>query len=624
MEKVGIKEKKVLLLNMPFTTITYPPIAVSLLKACLEKENLACDTRYFNLDFANMMDTETYESICNEQNGDLFFGERLFASEVYDDHVLCPDNEYIRFLRKRCPSSDFYIENYQLILPKIKDFLDQCMKIINWNDYYLVGFTTMFEQNMSSLALAKRIKLRHPEIKIIFGGANCEGEIGFALHRHFPFVDFVCSGEGDIVLPKIAKSLKEKQKSFTIPGLIHRNKNKSQMIEKESVLNLDDLPYPDYSDYFEQINNLFPEKQVCYEVSMETSRGCWWGERSQCNFCGLNGKMVKFRVKKAERVLDELDYFIEKYIKPHNLQQLSMVDNIIAKNYFADLLPKLSGRMSDTILFWETKSTLNKRQVKALADANVFLIQPGIESLSTSILKLMGKGTTSLHNVQLLKYCKEYGVYPSWNILTGFPGETVSYYKDMMALMSKLTHLQPPDQQGPFMLQRFSPYHADPEKFGLVKTHPVEGYRYIYPFPDKEIDIFAYYYKHDYLDGFKPPKFEMLIYQMIEHWRECHNNGDALYAYEQKDASLLIVDNRTDSCNSEIVLDKVQAAMYCYCESIKTLASINDYMRKKFSDYAIRRRDIFDFLDKMVSLDLMLFEDNKYLGLAILVPDTSC
>jgi ribosomal peptide maturation radical SAM protein 1 len=624
MEKAGIKEKKVLLLNMPFTTITYPPIAICLLKAGLEKEGLACDARFLNLDFANMLDNEVYESICSDQNGDLFFGERLFASEVYDDNALLPDSEYISFLKKRFPSSDFYIQNYTAILPKIKDFLDHCIKSIQWYDYYLVGFTTMFEQNMSSLALAKRIKSLHPGIKIIFGGANCEGEIGLALHRNFSFIDYVCSGEGDIVLPTIAKSLKKKQNNFTIPGLIYRDEAKSQMVNKELVPSLDDLPYPDYSDYFDQINTLFPEKKVCNEVSMETSRGCWWGERSQCNFCGLNGEMVKFRFKKVERVLDELDFIVEKYIKPHNLKQLSMVDNIIAKSYFADLLPKLNGRTNDAILFWETKSTMQKSQVKALADASVFLIQPGIESLNTSILKLMGKGTTALHNVQLLKYCKEYGVYPSWNILTGFPGETVKYYRDMMALMPKLTHLQPPDQQGPFMLQRFSPYHVNPEKFGLVKKHPVEGYRYIYPFSDKEIDLFAYYYRHDYMNGFCPPKYDLLVYKMIQHWRECHNNGDTLYAYEQKDSSLLLVDNRSDSRNSEIALDTSQAAIYLYCDSIRTLASINEYMRKKFSDCAIRARDICDFLDTMVSLDLMLYEDRKYLALAIPAPAASC
>ena len=45
-------------------------------------------------------------------------------------------------------------------------------------------------------------------------------------------------------------------------------------------------------------------------------------------------------------------------------------------------------------------------------------IQPGIESLSDHVLKLMRKGTTALQNIQLLKWCREYGVQPEWNLLS--------------------------------------------------------------------------------------------------------------------------------------------------------------------------------------------------------------
>ena len=37
--------------------------------------------------------------------------------------------------------------------------------------------------------------------------------------------------------------------------------------------------------------------------SSETARGCWWGERQHCTFCGLNGATMAFRSKTPERVL---------------------------------------------------------------------------------------------------------------------------------------------------------------------------------------------------------------------------------------------------------------------------------------------------------------------------------
>ena len=55
--------------------------------------------------------------------------------------------------------------------------------------------------------------------------------------------------------------------------------------------------------------------------------------------------------------------------------------------------------------------------------AGVHRIQPGIESLSNNVLKLMRKGTTGIRNIQLLKWCKQYKIAVDWNILYGFPGK---------------------------------------------------------------------------------------------------------------------------------------------------------------------------------------------------------
>jgi len=56
--------------------------------------------------------------------------------------------------------------------------------------------------------------------------------------------------------------------------------------------------------------------------------------------------------------------------------------------------------------FYEVKANLTRVQVSALRAAGVTRIQPGIESLSDHVLKLIGKGTCGLRNVQLLKWCR--------------------------------------------------------------------------------------------------------------------------------------------------------------------------------------------------------------------------
>ena len=105
------------------------------------------------------------------------------------------------------------------------------------------------------------------------------------------------------------------------------------------------------------------------------------------------------------------------------------MDNILDLKYFKTLLPELARQGARVSLFYETKSNLKKDQVRLLRDAGVTMIQPGIESFSDEVLKLMKKGVSGLQNIQLLKWCKEIGVEPLWNFLLGFPGESPDEYQ---------------------------------------------------------------------------------------------------------------------------------------------------------------------------------------------------
>jgi magnesium-protoporphyrin IX monomethyl ester (oxidative) cyclase len=52
------------------------------------------------------------------------------------------------------------------------------------------------------LALLRIIKEKNPDIITLLGGANCEASMGQAAKRNFPWIDFVVSGEADLLFPK--------------------------------------------------------------------------------------------------------------------------------------------------------------------------------------------------------------------------------------------------------------------------------------------------------------------------------------------------------------------------------------------------------------------------------------
>src|SRR5262249_17493981 len=132
-----------------------------------------------------------------------------------------------------------------------------------------------------------------------------------------------------------------------------------------------------------------------------------------------------------------------------------------------------------------------------LRTAGVCNIQPGIESLDDSVLRIMRKGVTAIENVQLLKWCAEIGLRPSWNLLWGFPGEPQQAFDDMIALIPKLAHLQPPVGMGTIRLDRFSPNFEQAAELGFRNVQPVSAYRSIYRLPDAELARLAYYFGFD-------------------------------------------------------------------------------------------------------------------------------
>ncbi|MFZ0228010.1 MAG: RiPP maturation radical SAM C-methyltransferase, partial [Mycobacterium sp.] len=208
-------------------------------------------------------------------------------------------------------------------------------------------------------------------------------------------------------------------------------------------------------------------------VTFETSRGCWWGAKHHCTFCGLNGLSMTYRSKESQRAFDELMTLSQRYPD----RPISIVDNILDTSYFRTFLPQLRDSSASLSLFYEIKANVSKDQLRVLRDAGVTVVQPGIESLSTHVLRLMRKGVTMLQNIQTLKWCKELGMDVEWNVLWGYPGETASDYEQCAAIVPLLTHLQPPGGKAPIRLDRFSPYFEQALNFGISNVRPAFGLR---------------------------------------------------------------------------------------------------------------------------------------------------
>src|SRR5262245_27404616 len=206
----------VLLVSMPFGSAFAPSLGLSLLKAGLVNRDISCRVRYFSIQFAELTGQAFYQGIAEdgrprtrELAGEWIFSGSLFDwgekdAQDYVDQILF--NRGAWTLRSEvAPVSRALAKRILAARNQVGPFLDACLDEVLRDQPRIVGFTSIFQQHVASLALARRLKENRPDIYIVIGGANCEGVMGAETVRQFPFVDAVVSGEGDHVFPELVR-----------------------------------------------------------------------------------------------------------------------------------------------------------------------------------------------------------------------------------------------------------------------------------------------------------------------------------------------------------------------------------------------------------------------------------
>jgi len=602
---------KVLLISMPFGALEWPALGIGLLQAGLAERGVPCDGRYLTFDFADFIGVDEYQWVCHEAAYAAFAGDWVFAAALHGPDPE-QDNRYVEeVLGLRWSMSKTEIGRILRARAYSEHFMDHCLRSIPWDDYDIVGFTSTFQQNIASLALARRLKERYPDVSVVFGGANWDGTMGLAQHKRFPFVDYACSGEADRSFPLLVEAIRNPARPVaSVPGIVYRRDDGTSACTPPAppIRDLDALPVPDFFPYFEDLARSPSGTDLTPVMLLETARGCWWGAKHHCTFCGLNGSSMAFRSKTADRVMDE----IHELYSRHGIGTYSVVDNILDMRFFSELLPRLANDPAPMRFSWEIKANLTREQVRQLAAAHIDTVQPGIESLSSPVLDLMDKGTTMLRNVQLLKWCKQYGVTPAWNLLFGFPGERPEHYRKQLDVIERVRFLDPPSGWGPVRLDRFSPYFDNPEAYGITGIRPMAPYRFLYRLPDEDLMQIASYFDFDYADGRDPWAYAGPVVDAVLQWMRSERRG-GIWLIRGPSGEVTIVDDRPGSPRRRAILHDWKASAYLGCDAARKPAALlrQDALR------GTSLEELVGFLDRCVSAGLMISDDGAYLSLAV-------
>jgi len=452
---------KVALVNMPLASIDYPSLALGIIKAVCNAKGHTSRVYNFNLLYAEVIGSSAYSEL-TDGNADPL-GEQVFAQLLYPDRI--QDMVFMNYISKSTS-----VEKFMSAVEDAEKFIESCAEMILLGDPEVVGFTTTFFQKAASLALARVLKKRKPDLIIALGGAACESPMGETLLEIFDFIDVVFHGEAEESLLEFLDLLKlgNHNSLEAGTGFSVRTSSGSLEIQRKAApaAQLSKIPLPDYHDFVEEHRLLHSRKMaseiVDWQLPFEISRGCWWGEKNHCTFCGLNALHMKYRQKDIGRVESQLRELRSVYGE----RTVIFADNIAPVKIASDLATML-GSISGFQYFFEVKSNLREKELKAFARNRILHIQPGIERLNTSVLKSMRKGTSAAMNLLILRRCAELGIEVLWNYLLGFPDEEPNSLQSELRLLEKIHNLPPPHGAHRVRFDRYSPLFDDADCLGV-------------------------------------------------------------------------------------------------------------------------------------------------------------
>ena len=602
-------QKPVALVSMPTLSGRFPSFQLGLLKPFLEQNGFSAQPFSLFMYFGTHVGWHMNEVLAEVWPS--LIGEWIWTKAAFGDHER--DDEYFevfeRNFRTICHLAGCSIDDlHRLREDASPRFIDFCVESVDWSRFGLVGFSLVFQQLLASIAMARALKQRHPSLPIIFGGAALEDDIAEEVLRGCPQIDYIFCGDAEISLPEVVGSILAEKELNGVQGLMKREAG--AVVFNGRAPNLRDLsvtPVPEFDEYFyareeSGYSRYSPDGDVLLPI--ETARGCWWGVKHHCTFCGLNRAGMEFRAKPPGQVIDMLERLSRRYGR----LDFNAIDNIMAPEYAEQIFGKLAETKSDIRLHYEIRPHFKRGQLAKMRAGGLISVQPGIESLSTHVLKLMKKHSTGMRNLELMKWCTYYGINNLYNILVGFAGETPADYRLQCNVIGKIPHFQPPYAITRARADRGSPMFTDPDLHGVGTLRPSDCYRYIFPRGRFDLNKISYYFDHDG-PGMLPDDEYDEIFSMVSAWQDRWRNGcRPSLTYRKACSSIFIEDHRGSEARTLDYSDGA-AALYEFCLDAKTQNAIETEFRS--SDW------LPSALSEFRNRDLMVELDGQYLSLAL-------
>lgn len=597
---------RVLLVTMPLAEPLLPNLAIEQLAQIARSAGFPCDVMYGTLRLPREVSFELIHGSA---------GPALFAP-LYDRVVADYFEQVVLSIEPALPAERVAERALELSIAAdwASECIERCLADIGVGQFDAVGFSIGFDaQKLPSAVLAQKLKKREPRLIVIAGGTGCDGVMGPALLQAFSEFDCVIRGEADLIFADLLSRIEEGDTRSQSSDEIWRDHRSLRTKRAPLPLTLGSVPPPKYDDFLAQKEHCGRTERPL-TLMLETSRGCWWGAKHHCTFCGIKAVDDVYRALDATDAVSRILALQDTY----SPDLIYCTDSVLDHGYYATVLPKLAelreaGRFRSG-LFFELKSNVKKEYVALLAAAGVVRAQPGIENFSTHILKAVRKGVTGLRQAAVLKWCATYGIQLIYGLLIGTPEETVDDLRTNKRLCAALHHLPPPISVNRLGLHRFSPYFENQVQYGFKDVQPSKLQALLYGHVSSDL-LPRLCYEHDY----KLPAHETSVHSTaqedlqaaVQEWQEAYASGDSLTCARSDQGSVVVVCVKGGGPRAISTLTGLLSELIEAADAPITLAGLS----KKIS---ASTSSILAGIADLTAAGLMVAEGDEFLSLPII------
>ncbi len=304
---------------------------------------------------------------------------------------------------------------------KIEELLEEI------EEPYIIGFSNYMWSVQYNLDLASAIKKKWPECIIVFGGIQVTDDTEYL--NKYPFIDLLIHGEGEEVFYDILMALSEGKEIENVFNISCRKNGVPIQTKKRDVCSLEGYPSPYIMGLFDYIVNDPKNKNIRFDATIETNRGCPYG----CIYCCWSRNKSGIRQFSIERIKGDL-----KWMATHGISYCVCCDSnfgILERDEFiAEYVVELKKEYGYPEKF-ETTAAKNKDDLifkinSKLEEASLNRgISLAVQSMSPEVLEIIGRKNMSIKNFseQVEKYRKS-GMYTHTDLILGLPGETLESF----------------------------------------------------------------------------------------------------------------------------------------------------------------------------------------------------